>query len=352
MRSSWGKVLRRRWKHSGKQWSLPVVIQWRVQALFRVLTRLSRWIPISQVVIVSPTNSNVDLKIQQDTQQVRSSTIRCAYCGRRTLHLERDHLFPQSRMGSDAWRNRVWACTRCNTIKGEQTPDEAGMKVLLKRRQDPPRSKRIHPYIRQTARLLAHQLQNRGWIVEWPEGYKIRLSFLTPDLADALQVCIEGRSSVPRFIAKPIAHPRKQVFTARNYPRSTPLGAGFEVKERTIKRRLRINRGLALWRTQQKSRTTVIEVGQPIPEDADLFISAGLLCEAQRAGKKIVGIVNAIHSTGRLTVLVPKDVNSLSVGWDRVVISPRSHFRVLGKDRVLFLALPSISDLESGDVDT
>ena len=209
----------------------------------------------------------------------------------------------------------------------------------------------MHPYIRQTARLFVYQLHHSGWIVNWSDVHKTHSSWLTPDLADALQVCMEGRRTVPRFVAKPIAHPRKQVFTARNYPRSTPLGAGFEVKGRTIKRRLRVNRGLALWRTEQKSRTTIIEVGQPIPDDADLFISAGLLCEAQRAGKKIVGIVNAIHSTGRLTLLVPKDVNRLSVGWDRVVISPRSHFRVLGKDRVLFLALPSSSTLELGNVD-
>jgi 5-methylcytosine-specific restriction endonuclease McrA len=349
LRSTWGKMLRQRWKQPGKRWKLPVVIQWRAQVLIRVLKRLRQWIPISQVIVLSPVRSNADLKLQSDVP-VPSPSLRCAYCGTQMLRLERDHLVPQSRGGSDAWRNVVFACARCNSAKGAQTPDEAGMKVLVKRRQQPPPSKRMQPYIRQAARLLVHQLQQSDWNVQWPSSDLTYDSFPTPDLADAMEVLMNGQSRLAKLVVKPIAHSRKQVFTARNYPKATPLSAGFELKGRTVKRRLRVNRGLAIWHTKQKSRTVVIQSGHSIPSDADLFISAGFLCEARRAGRKVVGIVGAIHSTGRITLLVPKEVSPLAITWDRVVISPRLHFRLLGKDKVFFLPVPS-APLQQIDAD-
>jgi len=54
------------------------------------------------------------------------------YCGhhgnRHTL--TRDHLLPVSRGGADCWNNVITACRSCNTRKGCQTPQEAGMPLL------------------------------------------------------------------------------------------------------------------------------------------------------------------------------------------------------------------------------
>jgi len=49
----------------------------------------------------------------------------CAYCGRRATTV--DHVLPRSRGGRDEWLNTVAACTRCNNVKADRTPDEAGM---------------------------------------------------------------------------------------------------------------------------------------------------------------------------------------------------------------------------------
>lgn len=56
----------------------------------------------------------------------------CVYCGtRRELTL--DHVMPSSRGGTHSWTNLVTACKRCNTRKGDFTPEEAEMAL----RQNP-----------------------------------------------------------------------------------------------------------------------------------------------------------------------------------------------------------------------
>ncbi len=56
----------------------------------------------------------------------------CLYCGKphRPSELTRDHVIPLSRGGLDCWSNVVTACRRCNSHKGNRTPDEAGMPLL------------------------------------------------------------------------------------------------------------------------------------------------------------------------------------------------------------------------------
>jgi len=50
----------------------------------------------------------------------------CQYCGSyRDLTL--DHVIPKSKGGKTNWNNLITACHRCNTIKGNKTPEEAGM---------------------------------------------------------------------------------------------------------------------------------------------------------------------------------------------------------------------------------
>jgi len=57
---------------------------------------------------------------------------RCQYCGRGDLPLTVDHIVPKVRGGEDTWENLVCACVRCNNRKGDQTPAEAGMRLLRK----------------------------------------------------------------------------------------------------------------------------------------------------------------------------------------------------------------------------
>jgi 5-methylcytosine-specific restriction endonuclease McrA len=57
----------------------------------------------------------------------------CAYCGEMFSHdkLTRDHIHPTSRGGKDVWMNVVAACSGCNRVKDDRTPDEAGMELIF-----------------------------------------------------------------------------------------------------------------------------------------------------------------------------------------------------------------------------
>lgn len=56
---------------------------------------------------------------------------RCVYCGTHE-DLTLDHVLPKSRGGRTSWDNLATACKRCNTRKGDRTPEEAMMPMLLR----------------------------------------------------------------------------------------------------------------------------------------------------------------------------------------------------------------------------
>lgn len=56
----------------------------------------------------------------------------CQYCGKRNQNLTIDHIIPRSRGGKNQWDNVVTACIKCNNLKGNKTPQEAGMNLQQK----------------------------------------------------------------------------------------------------------------------------------------------------------------------------------------------------------------------------
>src|SRR5437879_13883127 len=65
----------------------------------------------------------------------------CQYCSLVVAagELTRDHVVPRSRGGLSTWENLVACCHPCNRQKGNQTPAEAGMKLMRE-----PRSFNLH----------------------------------------------------------------------------------------------------------------------------------------------------------------------------------------------------------------
>jgi 5-methylcytosine-specific restriction endonuclease McrA len=59
---------------------------------------------------------------------LRRDRYTCAYCGGRADTV--DHVLPRSRGGGDTWFNLVAACQPCNGLKGDRTPQEAGMTMI------------------------------------------------------------------------------------------------------------------------------------------------------------------------------------------------------------------------------
>lgn len=62
---------------------------------------------------------------------LRRDNFLCQYCGT-SKNLTLDHLLPRSRGGETNWLNLVTACFRCNSRKGDRTPEEAGLKLMRK----------------------------------------------------------------------------------------------------------------------------------------------------------------------------------------------------------------------------
>jgi 5-methylcytosine-specific restriction endonuclease McrA len=77
----------------------------------------------------------------------------CQFCGRKfpAAELTLDHVHPRSRGGRSTWENLVASCYRCNNRKGDQTPEEAGLRLVRK-----PRPFTLHTS-RQLMRLMANQ---------------------------------------------------------------------------------------------------------------------------------------------------------------------------------------------------
>ncbi len=73
------------------------------------------------------------------------------YCGVRhgPSGLTRDHVIPCAQGGRGIWSNVCTSCPRCNRLKRDQTPEQAGMRLLAV------------PYEPDPARYLLLQRSNR-----------------------------------------------------------------------------------------------------------------------------------------------------------------------------------------------
>ena len=58
---------------------------------------------------------------------------KCAYCGKKDVPLEVEHIIPKARGGSNRISNLTLACQPCNTKKGKLLPDEIADSVLRKK---------------------------------------------------------------------------------------------------------------------------------------------------------------------------------------------------------------------------
>lgn len=81
----------------------------------------------------------------------------CAYCGHQysTAKLTRDHVMPQSRGGKNEWTNVVTACSPCNKLKDNKTPQEAHMQLLYV----PYEPNRAEYLILRNRKILADQME-------------------------------------------------------------------------------------------------------------------------------------------------------------------------------------------------
>jgi len=199
-------------------------------------------------------------------------------------------------------------------------------------------SNRARPYMRWTARLLQARLRNLGLSTWW--GIAGEPLPLEEPLSAALCRFMEHPNLVrDPLIAHPVSRPRKQVFTAHNYPLNTPLSPGVVRQPSTVKRRIIVNRGILRQEHNGRVSVRVVTVDEPrLPEEERLII-IGTLCEGERAGHSILGIVGAIFSTGKLALMRPTAYREQRIIWERILVSSRKSLHVRSRERILFLRL-------------
>ena len=88
------------------------------------IVRLVRFVHVPRKRIVL-TRRNI---IKRDSHQ-------CQYCQSTKAPITVDHVIPKVRGGKDTWENLVCACVKCNTKKGNRTPEEVGMKLIRQPRK-------------------------------------------------------------------------------------------------------------------------------------------------------------------------------------------------------------------------
>jgi hypothetical protein len=110
--------------------------------------RLQRFSPLSSIAVETVrfdmqkmTNPEISgIEYQQGTLQgyeVREYLLetwnrQCAYCGKRDIPLQIEHIVPRSRGGTDRVSNLTLSCETCNTKKGTKTAAEFGFPDIQK----------------------------------------------------------------------------------------------------------------------------------------------------------------------------------------------------------------------------
>ncbi|ONM49687.1 HNH endonuclease [Nocardia donostiensis] len=105
--------------------------------------RLRRYIYLARIDRVHDDSRATNIGV------LRRDENRCGYCAgpARTV----DHIRPRSRGGSNTWANLVACCARCNTVKADRTPEEAGMRLLWEPKAPNPLAKKQRQVWKQLA---------------------------------------------------------------------------------------------------------------------------------------------------------------------------------------------------------
>jgi len=124
-----------------KGWLAPSILH-KLNSHIKLIEKLKKILPITRIIIEvasfdtqkmqKPEISGVEYQ-QGELQgyEVREYLLqkfgrKCAYCGKKDVPLEIEHIIPKSRGGSDRVSNLTISCHECNQAKGNQTAEEFG----------------------------------------------------------------------------------------------------------------------------------------------------------------------------------------------------------------------------------
>jgi 5-methylcytosine-specific restriction endonuclease McrA len=101
-----------------------VIHSQRMEMKVPAVIRLRKYVKVvyARITYVSYTKNNI----------YRRDDFVCQYCAEKTRKekITVDHVIPESRGGLSVWDNTVSACSGCNAVKDNRTPQEAGMHLI------------------------------------------------------------------------------------------------------------------------------------------------------------------------------------------------------------------------------
>jgi 5-methylcytosine-specific restriction endonuclease McrA len=168
---------------------LPPSLQSRIDNLWTWLCRLNRVCPIASL---AQELVRFDTQLMQNAEisgveyqqgelagyEVREYLLekwgrKCAYCGKKDVPFEIEHITPKARDGSDRVSNLTLACHDCNDKKGTQTAAEFGHPEIQKQAKQPLKDAAA---INATRWALYNRLQTTGLSVEVGTGGRTKFN--------------------------------------------------------------------------------------------------------------------------------------------------------------------------------
>ena len=102
---------------------------------YEFVNTISRKIAIPNIIVLTHYDRlpKRDIKFSRENLFQRDK-FRCAYCNKKynKSELTVDHIIPKYHGGKTSWNNTITACSKCNSIKGNKTPSQAGMTLKFK----------------------------------------------------------------------------------------------------------------------------------------------------------------------------------------------------------------------------
>lgn len=131
-----------RFNNRGKKGWFAPSIRHKLDSHIKLIEKLKSILPITKIIVQVASFDTQKMQnpeisgIEYQQGELRGYEVRayllekfghkCAYCGKRDVPLEIEHIVPKSRGGSDRVSNLTIACHECNQAKGIQTADEFG----------------------------------------------------------------------------------------------------------------------------------------------------------------------------------------------------------------------------------
>lgn len=162
-----GKLWHRKPRYNNRAkpngWLAPS-IQHKLYSHIRLVQKIKSILPVSNVIVEvasfdtqkmqNPEISGIEYQ-QGELQgyEIREYLLekwgrKCAYCGKKDIPLEVEHIVPKSRGGTNRVSNLTLACNTCNVKKGTQTAEEFGFPNIQKRAKESLKSTAFMNYVR------------------------------------------------------------------------------------------------------------------------------------------------------------------------------------------------------------